>query len=213
MYLFIFDFKWIKKISCPENSKGNKFDRRKNQRRILSIKIDFSYYLINIRKEKDLSGKNINSKQNHLEPKNIITVRRKGRREIEDEEIQSEEEENPQEFSDEEPVQEDLEENELEEDIVNTGVEGDNQTELEKLDKEIKRMEKKLGINKDRGKMQFKKRLAQENYDEDFLDFLDHIDNVVVEEKTKINPFSSIDKKKKKIKGIRSCWWCRKSDR
>ena len=61
-------------------------------------------------------------------------------------------------------------------------------------------MEKKLGINKDRGKMQFKKRLAQENYDEDFLDFLDHIDNVVVEEKTKINPLSSIDKKKKKLK-------------
>lgn len=63
-------------------------------------------------------------------------------------------------------------------------------------------MEKKLGINKERGKIQFKKRLAQENYDDDFLDFLDHIDTVVKDEKT--NPQKQtptpINKKKIKVK-------------
>ena len=75
----------------------------------------------------------------------------------------------------------------------------DNQTELAKLDKDIKRMERKLGINKEKQKEQFKKRLTKENYDDDFLDFLDHIEDVVKEEKG-IKPDSSKKAKTKIMK-------------
>jgi hypothetical protein len=102
----------------------------------------------------------------------------------EDEDIVSEEEEVDMNYDDEEDFNNDIEQEQFEEDeeIQMEGLD-ENQTELSKLDREIKLMEKKLGLNNERKKQQYKKRLTQENHDADILDFLDHIDNIVKDEK------------------------------
>lgn len=57
-----------------------------------------------------------------------------------------------------------------------------NNNKLDDLDVEIKQLEKKLGIKEGKKFDRFKKKVADENYDEDLFDFLDNIEKIVKEE-------------------------------
>jgi len=57
------------------------------------------------------------------------------------------------------------------------------QPNYDELDDEIKKLEKKLGISKKDKYEKLKKKVASENYDEDLFDFLDEIDDYVLNKK------------------------------
>lgn len=75
----------------------------------------------------------------------------------------------------------------------------DNGNDKNEIDKEIKQLEKKLGIIDSKKFNSFKKRVALENYDEDLFDFLDGIDHYVQEKKSSTNPSNLQTNNKKSI--------------
>jgi uncharacterized protein with PIN domain len=70
---------------------------------------------------------------------------------------------------------------------------------LDDLDVEIKQLEKKLGIKDGKKFDRFKKKVADENYDDDLFDFLDNIEKIVKEEKV---TNTSVSKKSQKSEEV-----------